>query len=113
MARERGLVQNVAPILGELQRLGFRISAALAQAIQREEEWGRKGLGSRARAYARPRWTYARRRWAYARRPYSSPGQRTSMLWPVGTFTSVTSGSKETNGVARRRRKRLRNPLTA
>lgn len=38
LARERGLIETVAPTLGELRRLGFRISAALVQTIQREEE---------------------------------------------------------------------------
>jgi predicted nucleic acid-binding protein len=37
-AREEGLIQSVSPTLGELQRLGFRISQALVEAIRRDEE---------------------------------------------------------------------------
>jgi predicted nucleic acid-binding protein len=38
MARELGLIQSVPSILNELKRLGFRISEALVETIQREEE---------------------------------------------------------------------------
>ncbi len=37
-ARERGLVQAVTPLLGDLRRKGFRVSAELVEQVKREEE---------------------------------------------------------------------------
>ena len=37
-ARDRGLVQAVTPLLGDLRRHGFRVSAELVEQVEREEE---------------------------------------------------------------------------
>jgi uncharacterized protein len=37
-ARDRGLVQAVTPLLGDLRRNGFRVSAELVEQVEREEE---------------------------------------------------------------------------